>query len=232
MHDGRWLAYPDLPSRPKVKSAHLPVESDTARLLSLMINRRRIRQGEKVYREGDQFQFMYAVQSGSFKTTWALADGCEQVGNFHMTGELLGVDGMAEARHASSATALEDSEVSCLPYADLRELQAAAGGMQGAVLRLISREVVRCNAHCVLLGSLNSTQRVATFLLNQSECLRARGYSAVEFHLKMTRGEIGSFLGMTLETVSRTLTELQQQRLLQVERRHILITDLDGLAKV
>ena len=149
-----------------------------------------------------------------------------------MTGALLGLDGVAEGLHASSATALEDSEVSTLSYAYLSELCANEGGMQSTVMRLISREIVRCNSHVVVLGSLNSAQRLAAFLLNQSQLLRARGYSAVEFHLKMTRGEIGSFLGMTLETVSRTFTELQQQRLVKVDRRHILISSLDGLARV
>ena len=197
-----------------------------------MTSRRRIRQGDTVYRAGDTFQFMYAVHSGSFKSTLPLADGGEQVGNFHMTGDLLGLDAMAEGRHSSCAVALEDSEISSLAFADLGPLCMAAAGMQGTLLRLISSEVVRCNAHCVLLGSLNSTQRVATFLLSLSQRLRVRGYSAVEFHLKMTRGEIGSFLGMKLETVSRTFTELQLQRLLQVDRRHIVITDPDGLARV
>ena len=175
---------------------------------------------------------MYAVQSGSFKSTLALVDGSEQVSDFHMAGELLGLDGVAEGLHASSATALEDSEISTLSYSHLNELCAVAGGVQSAMMRLISREVIRSNSHVVLLGSLNSSQRLAAFLLNQSQRLSKRGYSAVEFHLKMTRGEIGSFLGMTLETVSRTFTELQQQRLLKVERRHIVISDLDGLARV
>ena len=175
---------------------------------------------------------MYAVQSGSFKSTLALVDGSEQVSDFHMAGELLGLDGVAEGLHASSATALEDSEISALSYSHLNELCAAADGVQSAMMRLISREVIRSNSHVVLLGSLNSSQRLAAFLLNQSQRLSKRGYSAVEFHLKMTRGEIGSFLGMTLETVSRTFTELQQQRLLKVERRHIVISDLDGLARV
>ncbi len=197
-----------------------------------MVGRRKIRQGECLFRERDHFQHMYAVQSGSFKSTLALVDGGEQVSDFHMTGELLGLDGVAEGLHASSATALEDSEISTLSFTHLSELCAAAGGVQSAVMRLISREVVRSNSHVLLLGSLNSAQRLAAFLLNQSQRLNKRGYSAVEFHLKMTRGEIGSFLGMTLETVSRTFTELQQQRLLKVDRRHIVISDLDGLARV
>ncbi|MES2581565.1 MAG: helix-turn-helix domain-containing protein [Pseudomonadota bacterium] len=228
-----WREYPDLVIRSRDTAPPCPNNnSDTARLVSRMVARRRVRQGEGLYREGEHFQYLHAVQSGSFKSTLALPDGGEQVSNFYMTGELLGLDGVAECRHASSATALEDSEISTLSHANLNELCAITGGVQGCVMRLISREIVRGNGHVLLLGSLNSTQRVAAFLLNQSQRLSARGYSAVEFHLKMTRGEIGSFLGMTLETVSRTFTELQQQRLLTVERRHITITSLDGLARI
>jgi CRP/FNR family transcriptional regulator len=192
--------------------------SDGAQLVNLMVGRRKVRQGASLYREHDRFNFIYVVQSGSFKSTLALAGGCEQVCSFQMTGELLGLDGVAEDRHASSATALEDSEVSM--------------GVHHIVIRLISREIVRRNIHMALLGNLSSSQRLAAFLLNQSECLHARGYSALEFHLKMTRGEIGSFLGMSLETVSRTFTELRQQRLLTVDRRHIRISDLAGLTRL
>lgn len=226
-----WHEYPDLLVRPYTPIA-CPTGPDTARVFNLMVGRRKIRQGESLHREGEPFQFLYAVQSGSFKSTLALADGCEQVGNFYMTGELLGLDGVGEGQHASSATALEDSEVSTLSYTHLSELSATVEGLQGSVMRLISREIVRSNGHVLLLGGRNSAQRLAAFLLNQSQRLSARGYSPVEFHLKMTRGEIGSFLGMTLETVSRTFTELRQQHLLSVERRHVVIRDLAGLARV
>lgn len=229
--DDLWKAYPDLVLPPTARAPH-PTGSDAARLIGLMAGRRKIRQGECLFRERDPFQYMYAVHSGSFKSTLALIDGGEQVSDFHMAGELLGLDGVAEGLHASSATALEDSEISTLSYLHLSELCAATGSVQSAVMRLLSREVVRSNSHVMLLGSLNSAQRLAAFLLRQSHRLSARGYSAVEFHLKMTRGEIGSFLGMTLETVSRTFTELQQQRLLKVDRRHIVIEDLNGLSRV
>lgn len=201
-------------------------------MLSLMAGRRRVSQGESLYLEHDHFNFIYAVQSGSFKSTLALADGLEQVSSFHMVGEMLGLDGMADGRHASSAVALEDSEISTLSYAHLTELSSTIRGVHHILMRLISREIVRSHYHMVVLGSLNSTQRLAAFLLNQSERLSARGYSALEFHLKMTRGEIGSFLGLTLETVSRTFGELQDQRLVQVKRRHIVIANLDGLSRV
>lgn len=229
----QWQLFPDFvqPTSERIPcTTH--TGSDTARLLSLMAGRRRIGQGESLYHEHDHFNFIYAVQSGSFKSTLALADGLEQVSSFHMVGELLGLDGVADGRHASRAVALEDSEISTLSYAHLTDLSSALSGVHHILMRLISREIVRSHCHMVVLGSLNSTQRLAAFLLNQSERLSARGYSALEFHLKMTRGEIGSFLGLTLETVSRAFTELQEQRLVQVKRRHIVIANLDGLSRV
>lgn len=201
-------------------------------MLSLMTDRRKVCQGTSLYHEHDHFKFIYAVQSSSFKSTLALIEGYEQISSFHMAGEILGLDGVADGRHASRAVALEDSEVSSLSYAHLTELSAAIDGVHHILMRLIGREVVRSHCHMVVLGSLNATQRVAAFLLNQSERLSARGYSALEFHLKMTRGEIGSFLGMKLETVSRTFTELQQLRLVRVDRRHIVIADRDGFARL
>lgn len=228
-----WQEYPDLVVRstePATAPCH--ASADIARLINLMVGRRKLRQGETLYREHEAFQYLYAVHSGSIKSTMALADGGQQVGNFYMTGELLGLDGVGEGCHASSATALEDSEVATLPYAQLSELCATSADVQACVMRLISREIVRSNGHALLLGGRTSVQRLAAFLLSQSQRLRARGYSSVEFHLKMTRGEIGSFLGMTLETVSRTFAELQQQHLLTVDRRYVVIRNLDALARV
>lgn len=202
------------------------------RLVKLMAGRRKIRQGAALFNAHDRFEVIYAVHSGSFKSTLTMANGCEQVNSFHRVGDLLGLDGVAEGRHASGATALEDSDVSMVSYVHLCKLFANLAGMQHTVNRLISRELVRGNCHMRMLGGLNSVQRVAAFLLEQSRSFGALGYSPTEFHLKMTRSDIGSFLGLTLETVSRMFSELQQQRLLRVDRRHIVISDLDGLGRV
>jgi CRP/FNR family transcriptional regulator len=179
--------------------------------------------------QGDRFQFIYAVRSGTFKSSLTLADGREQVSGFHMAGELMGLDGVAQGKHASSATALEDTEVCAIPYAHLTEMAAGNASTQNMVTRLMSREIVREHSLMMLLGSMNAEERLAAFLLNLSQRLKARGYSASEFHLRMTRAEIGSYLGMKLETVSRTFSAFQLKGLLEVDKRHIRITDLDGL---
>lgn len=204
---------------------------DVERLDGLMFSRRRVKMGQTLYREGDRFQFIYAVRSGTFKSGLTLKDGREQVTGFHMAGELMGLDGLAHGEHASSATALEDAEICAIPYAHLMELAAGNAGMQHIISRLMSREIVREHSLMMLLGSMNAEERLAAFLLNISQRMKARGYSASEFHLRMSRAEIGSYLGMKLETVSRTFSAFQQQRLLEVDKKHIRILDLDGLTR-
>jgi CRP/FNR family transcriptional regulator len=203
--------------------------TDVARLDELKFARRRIKEGQALYHEGDRFQFIYAVRSGTFKSTLNLKDGREQVTGFQMAGELLGLDGLAAGKHASSAVALEDAEICAIPYAHLSELAAISPDLQHVISRLMSREIVREHSLMMLLGSMNAEERLAAFLLNISQRMKARGYSASEFHLRMSRAEIGSYLGMKLETVSRTFSAFAQQRLLEVDKKHVRITDLQGL---
>ena len=197
----------------------------------LNFTRRKVAAGQMLYRQGERFLYLYAVRSGTFKSGLMLADGREQVSGFYMAGELMGLDGIAQGSHASSAIALEDTEVCAIPYDDLTDLATRNSGMQRAVSRLMSCEIVREHSLMMLLGSMNAEERLAAFLLNLSQRLKARGYSASEFHLRMSRAEIGSYLGMKLETVSRTFSAFQQQGLLEVDKRHIRVTDLDGLTR-
>jgi CRP/FNR family transcriptional regulator len=205
--------------------------SDVERLDGMMFARRNVAMGEVLYHEGDKFHFVYAVRSGTFKSSLTLADGREQVSGFHIAGELMGLDGLASSKHASTATALEDTEVCAIPYAHLNELAGQSPNLQMVMARLMSREIVREHSLMMLLGSMNAEERLAAFLLNLSQRMKARGYSAREFHLRMSRAEIGSYLGMKLETVSRTFSAFQAQRLLEVDKKHIRITDLEGLQR-
>lgn len=202
---------------------------DVERLDDLKFARRRIKEGQALYHEGDKFQFIYAVRSGTFKSTLNLKDGREQVTGFQMAGELLGLDGLASGQHASSAVALEDAEICAIPYAHLSDLASTSVELQHVISRLMSREIVREHSLMMLLGSMNAEERLAAFLLNISQRMKARGYSPSEFHLRMSRAEIGSYLGMKLETVSRTFSAFAQQRLLEVDKKHVRITDLAGL---
>ncbi len=204
---------------------------DVDRLDGLLFGRRRIKAGDTLYREGEKFQYIYAVRSGTFKSSMSLQDGRDQVTGFHMAGELMGLDGVAHGSHASCATALEDAEICAIPYAHLNELSATNSNMHHLVSRLMSREIVREHSLMMLLGSMNAEERLAAFLLNLAQRLKARGYSSSEFHLRMSRAEIGSYLGMKLETVSRTFSAFQARKLLAVDKRHIRILDAAGLTR-
>ncbi|MCG2595528.1 helix-turn-helix domain-containing protein [Ramlibacter sp. XY19] len=206
--------------------------SERESLDRLMFGRRKVAAGQALYRAGDKFRFIYAVRSGTFKSSLALPGDREQVSGFHMAGELMGLDAIANGAHASTAIALEDTEVCTIQYSHLNEAIAESGNIQLAMAQLMSREIVREHSLMMLLGSMNAEERLAAFLLNLSQRMKARGYSATEFHLRMSRAEIGSYLGMKLETVSRTFSAFQQQELLEVDKKHVRILDLERLGRV
>ena len=217
-----------------LRKACLPGEmsdGQVSRLAGLKFVRRRVAAGRMLYRQGERFNFLYAVRSGTFKATLMMADGREQVSGFFMAGEVMGLDGVAELEHASNAVALEDSEVCAIAYGTLSESHADGQRLQQLVTRLMSREIVREHRLMMLLGSMRAEERLASFLLNLSQRMRARGYSASEFNLRMTRAEIGSYLGLTLETVSRTFSLFQKQKLLQVDKRYVRLHDLAALER-
>jgi len=200
---------------------------ETALTNDRLYTRKRVACGEALYRAGGHFDSLYAVRSGFFKITATLEDGRDQVTGFHMAGEVLGLDGIDSERHVSDAIALEDSEVCIIPYAWITER-----GLQRLLYRVMSRELVRDQGAMLLLGTMCSTERLAAFLLNLSRRFVARGFSPHEFRLRMTRGEIGSYLGLSLETVSRLFSRFQDERLVTVDRKHILIHDIEGLKAV
>ncbi|GAB3649490.1 helix-turn-helix domain-containing protein [Ramlibacter alkalitolerans] len=189
--------------------------------------RRRVHCGEILFLEGDRCRSLYRVRSGTFKTTVATPDAGEQVTGFQLAGDMLGLDGLASDCHASTAVALEDSEVVVFPHTDT-ELEGMTP-LQASLPHLLARELVRKQKLAVLLSCMNAEQRVASFLLNLSHRLHARGYSATEFHLRMTRREIGSYLGVKIETVSRTFTEMHRRGLLRVDGRSIVLLDRQAL---
>ncbi len=172
------------------------------------------------------------MRSGFFKTRVATSDGRDQIAGFHMAGELLGVDGIGTGTHACDAVALEDGEYCVIPYERLEELSRRFEPLQQHFHRVMSREIVRDQGVMLLLGSMRAEERVAGLLVNLSQRFAARGYSPTEFVLRMTRAEIGSYLGIKLETVSRILTRFQQRGLLEVHQRQVRIADPAGLGKL
>jgi CRP/FNR family transcriptional regulator len=198
----------------------------------LLFNRSRVRRGDSLYRSGDRFTALYAVRNGFFKSTALLENGRDQVTGFSMTGEVLGMDGIGPERHTCNTVALEDSDVCAIPYAGLQQLAHEIPQLQRQLRKTMSREIVREHGVMLLLGSMNADERLAIFLLDLSRRFAARGYSASEFNLRMTREEIGSYLGLKLETISRTFSKFQQEGLVGVQQKFIRILNSASLERV
>jgi len=200
---------------------------DVAELGDLVYTRKRVKRGEALLRAGNPFESILAIRSGFFKSSVVLEDGRDQVTGFHMAGEIVGLDGIGSGAHSADVVALEDSEVCVIPYARLEQPQ-----FQRQLHRVMSRELVRDQGVMTLLGTMRAEERLAAFLLNLSQRFLVRGFSPKEFHLRMTRDEIGSYLGLSLETVSRAFSRFQSDGLIAVQQKHIRILEIDGLRKV
>jgi CRP/FNR family transcriptional regulator len=193
------------------------------RLDSMVATRRAVPRGDTLFRAGDQFESLFAVRTGFFKTCVSSEDGRDQVTGFQMAGELLGLDGICTDTHTCDAVALEDSQVCVIPYSHLEGLSREFTELQHQFHKIMSREIVRDHGVMLLLGSMRAEERLAAFLLNLTQRLQARGFSASALILRMTREEIGSYLGLKLETVSRTFSKFQDDGILEVRQRQIRI---------
>jgi len=204
-------------------------EVELERLDDLVSTRRRVKRGEHLYRAGSAFDAIYAIRSGFFKTDVLLEDGRDQVTGFQMAGELLGLDGISTEHHTCNAIALEDSEICAIPFSRLESLSREIHTLQHHFHKVMSREIVRDHGVMMLLGTMRAEERLAAFLLNLSQRFTARGYSHADFFLRMTREEIGSYLGLKLETVSRAFSRFQEEGYIAVQQKHIRILNVAGL---
>lgn len=202
------------------------------RLDDLVSTRRRVKRGDHLYRAGQGFDAIYAVRSGFFKTDVLLEDGRDQVTGFQMAGELLGLDGISTEHHTCNAIALEDSEVCSIPFSRLEGLSREIHNLQHHFHKVMSREIIRDHGVMMLLGTMRAEERLAAFLLNLSQRFTSRGFSHSEFYLRMTREEIGSYLGLKLETVSRAFSRFQEEGFIAVQQKHIRILDIPGLKRL
>ncbi|EDT40819.1 helix-turn-helix domain-containing protein [Burkholderia ambifaria] len=203
-----------------------------SRLDAIICSTRHVRQGDSLFRTDDPFQSIYAVRAGSFKTVMMHRDGREHVNGFQIAGETLGMDGIGSGRHCCDAIALEDSVVCIIPFVALEAACREMKSMQHFLYQMLSSEIVRESSQMLLLGTMSAEQRVAHFLLNLSSRFEARGYSASEFNLRMTREEIGCYLGMKLETVSRMFSRFHRESLVETRGKRVRIIDAQALAQV
>ena len=205
---------------------------DVERLDDIVKRSRPLHRGDYLFRSGEGFRSLYVVKTGSVKTYAPSEEGGEQVLGFHLPGEIIGLDAIDTEVHACSARVLETSAICELPFARLEELSVAIPSLQHQLYRLLSKEIGHDTELLLLLGKKSAEERLAAFLLNLSRRLHRRGLSATDFHLSMSRHEIGNYLGLAVETVSRLFTRFQEEGLLKVDRKHVQLLDLAGIEAV
>jgi CRP/FNR family transcriptional regulator, anaerobic regulatory protein len=207
-------------------------KQEMSKIDDVIKTRRRVKQGDLLFGDGDAFTSLYAIRTGFFKTSVSTEDGREQVIGFQMAGEIVGLDGIVNDLHSCNAVALEDSDVCIMPFSNIEDLSRELPELQRHVHKIMSREIVRENKIMMLLGNMRAEERLAAFLLNLVQRLHARGFSKSEIVLRMTREEIGSYLGMKLETVSRTFSKFSEEGIIEVKQRYVRINDAEALKKI
>jgi len=201
-------------------------EPDVRRQIDLLVAKRmRLRKGDTLFRPGESFANIYAIRLGSCKTVLLAEDGRDQVSGYHMAGDIVGIDGIGSETHECQAIALEDMEVCAIPYARIEGLAHDSPRVMHNVHQMLAREIARERQVMLMLGTMRADQRLAAFLLELGQRYHSRGYSGSEYVLRMTRDEIGSYLGLKLETVSRLLSRMHRDGLLQVQGRTIKLVD-------
>ncbi len=205
---------------------------DVATVDTLVSERLRLKKGETLCRQGELLGAIHAVRTGTLKTQIALPDGREQITGFHLPGEIIGLDGIGDLQQQSTAIALEDSEVCVIPMTDLENMAHSLPSLQQQFHRILSHEISQDHNHLLSLGSMRSEERLANFLLNLATRYSQRGYSGAEFNLRMSREDIGSYLGMQIETVSRLFSRFTEAGILQINLRHVKLVDVEALNEI
>ena len=213
----------------------LPLALDMAeitRLDEIVKRGRPLKKGDYLYRQGDTFKAIYAIRAGSFKAFRTAREGVEQVTGLYLPGEIVGMDGISSNHHDSAAIALETGSVCEIPFSQLEELSSKIPSLQGRFFRLMGREISKDQQMLTLLSNNSAEERVASLLLSISTRNQRRKLSSAQFRLPMTRAEIGSYLGITLETVSRIFSRLQKKKIIGVDNKEINILAMDQLKAI
>ena len=205
---------------------------DVERLDDIVKRTRPLHRGDFLFRNGDRFRSLYVVKTGSLKTFAPSAEGGEQVLGFHLPGEIVGLDAIDKDAHACSAKVLETSAICEIPFQRFEELSSSIPSLQHQMFRLLSKEIGHDAEMLLLLGKKNAEERLAAFLISMSSRLSKRGLSPTDFYLSMSRHEIGNYLGLAVETVSRLFTRFQDEGVLNVDRKHVQVIDLGALEAV
>lgn len=218
----------DCKQRPHCPASAL-TPSELKEFSSDCVTLRKVAKGAALFRVAEPMDSLFIIRLGSVKSTVLTDRGSEQITGFHMSGELLGAEGIPSGFHICTAEALEDSEICALSYTQLQSESQKFPVIALQLSKLLSQEIVNEHQNLLMLGSMNSTKRLASFLLTLSKRFEDRGFSRSEFVLRMTRAEIGSFLGLKLETVSRTLSRFTELNLIEIHQKHVHILDYEAL---
>lgn len=199
--------------------------TDLSLLENLVSKKRQIERGELLFKQGQKLQYLYAIRSGSCKSYLLSSQGDEQITNFYLTGELIGIDGIANALHTLTVSALETSSVCLIPYEQLMALSIRIPSLNRQVIHMICKQA---NNHLEIINQ-SARQRMVTFLAHLSHRYEQRGYSATSFRLPMSRHDIANYLGLANETVSRLFNQLKTEKLIDISKKDIIIHDLQAL---
>ena len=206
--------------------------NDLHSLDDVIQQRKLLQKNESIFSQGEKSGCIYAVRSGSVKTFTTAKNGEEQVLGFHLPGEILGLDGLDNQIHSCSGVALDTTTICELPIKELNVLCVKIPGLQQQLLSLISDEITKDHTMLLLLARRNAEQKLATFFINLSGRFKARGYSADEFDLTMSRYDIGNYLGLADETVSRLISKFKENNILDAKRKNISILDHEKLCGI
>jgi len=218
---------------PATFSLSLGVEPNMAPHLERMLaTRTRLKRGQPLYQLGARFHALYALRTGTCKSVLLSRDGQDQIVGYHIAGEIVGIDGIATDAHECEATALEDMDVCPLPFDQIDDIARISDQFRRNFVKLLSRENARTRGMMMMLGTMRAEQRLAVFLLDLAQRYCARGYSSHEFVLRMTRAEIGSYLGLKLETTSRLFSRFQRAGLVHVRGRAVKLLDRISLCEI
>ena len=211
----------------------LGLEGPDAGLLESIVKRKRMyKRGEVLFNLGAPVAHIYAIRSGSVKTSIPTDDGGAQITGFHVPGELLALDAISAGRYTCEARALETASVCEVAVDRFEELASRMPVLQHELIRIMSSEILQHQELLLLLGRKTAGERLAAYLLGLSRRFAKRGYSPVEFNLSMSRGDIGNYLGIAEETVCRVLSRFDEEGLIAIQRRSVILKDLEALRLV
>ncbi|MDN2662571.1 FNR family transcription factor [Psychromonas sp. 14N.309.X.WAT.B.A12] len=207
-------------------------ETELERLDTIIERKKPIQKGNEIFKAGEPMKCLYAIRSGTLKSYTITEQGDEQITAFHLAGDLVGFDGIGSGHHPSFAQALETAMICEIPYDTLDSLSTSMPKLRQQILRLMSNEIVEDQSMILLLSKKNAEERLASFINNLSVRYAARGFSPKEFRLSMTRGDIGNYLGLTVETISRLLGRFQKSGMIAVKGKYITVLDNAQLSEL